>query len=170
MTVSNRGRVVGLGPNDFGPERVTKYNELHYQRQGAGNWRLIDTSTSRVFGSPYRTQEALLSDLDRQYRTRFTNEPEPAKNWTTAMLLQDVQANLTEIANHYEHSAPTVTTWANDLYIRLGESLDKVTVLEIMAVDQFRESDQWEPSSFAANRVYKLMNRLGQDTTGHAGF
>jgi hypothetical protein len=33
-----------------------------------------------------------------------------------------------------------------------------------------RDGEEWMQPNYAANRVYKLLNRLGRDTTGSAGF
>lgn len=165
MAKGNRSTVVGLGPNDHGPERVTQYNELHYQRQGAGNWRLIDTSTGATIGPNYPSEKTLLADLQRQYESRFFAHLPPARDW-----LDVIRDQITEIANHYAKSAPTVCDWANDLYIRINDAPDRVPLTELLAVSGFRENDQWEQANFAANRVYKLLHRLGRDTTGMAGF
>ena len=53
---------------------------------------------------------------------------------------------------------------------RFGEKPDDVRLSEVLAVSGFFQDHQWEQANVAANRVYKLMTRLGQDTTGHAGF
>lgn len=79
-----------------------------------------------------------------------------------------LQTTLTAIVNDYEKTAPTVSDWANDLYVRLTDDVDSIRLVEIMAADDIHAS-KMHPS-YAANKVYKLMNRLGQDTTGHTGF
>lgn len=83
-----------------------------------------------------------------------------------------VLQGLTEICDRYEKTAPTVHEWANGLYIRINEDSDNVRLTEInLAVDLASTSDgTHEPPTVAANRVYKLMSRLGQNTEGHAGF
>lgn len=77
---------------------------------------------------------------------------------------------LTEIAGHYEKTAPTVNAWADELYIRMNEKPERVVLAELMMVERLHDRDGWMYPTVAANAVYHLMNRLGQDTTGHTGF
>ena len=77
---------------------------------------------------------------------------------------------LAEVVMHYEHSAPTVSRWADDLYIRLGEDVSGVRVSEIVTAGKLTINEQWALPNWAANIIYKQMDALGQDTTGHAGF
>lgn len=77
---------------------------------------------------------------------------------------------LEAIVGAYEKSAPTVSEWANDLYIRVNERPEEVRLVEILMVRRIRSGMTWMDPSSAANQVYKLMNRLGQDTRGHFGF
>lgn len=82
------------------------------------------------------------------------------------MDLNDLPRLLTEAVAHYEKTAPTVSEWADGLFMRLNGNADNVRLSEVMAVG-FLAQDGWLPPALAANRVYKLMHRLGQDTTGH---
>lgn len=50
---------------ECGPQRRTRYPELDYQRQGTGNWRIIDTDGNAVVGAQYASEKELLADLDR---------------------------------------------------------------------------------------------------------
>ncbi len=86
-------------------------------------------------------------------------------------LFEMLRESLAKVCEHYERSAPTVAAWANDLYIRMGERPDDVRLSELTTVTAlYSTAEGWMPANFAANTVYKLMSRLGQDTTGHAGF
>ena len=72
---------------------------------------------------------------------------------------------------HYEKSAPPVSDYLNDLYIRIGESPETVTLVELTAVSALVGDDGlWEHPNYAANRFYKLAAATGKDTTGLAGF
>lgn len=79
---------------------------------------------------------------------------------------------------HYETSSPIVSDWADDLYRRLCSPVDLTSIdyREIQCLAQLYDSDGrdpkdgWEQPNYAANRVYKLLSRLGRDTTGMAGF
>ena len=84
--------------------------------------------------------------------------------------LEAIQAFLARVVAHYEKTAPTVSAYADDLYTRLRDDLYSVKLIEVMRVQALLESDVWEHPNLAANRVYKLMSALGQDTTGHAGY
>lgn len=81
-----------------------------------------------------------------------------------------INARLTEIAGRYEKTAPTVSDWANDLYIRIGEKPETVALPELAILARFVEDGTWMHPNYAANAVYHLLNRLVRDTTGQAGF
>jgi hypothetical protein len=77
---------------------------------------------------------------------------------------------LEEAAGHYDKTAPTVEQFVDNLYRRMGEKPETVTLFEIMTVEELRQDGVWEQPNYAANRIYHLMERLGRPTTGHAGF
>jgi hypothetical protein len=53
----------------------------------------------------------------------------------------------------------------------VDEEPEHVSFLEVLALATVMTMDGSPMSpQFAANYVYKIMNKLGQDTTGHAGF
>lgn len=78
-------------------------------------------------------------------------------------------AKLTEACDHYEKTAPVVRDHCDDLYIRINESPDRVTLAELNQVAALW-SDDWMHPNYAANHVYRLRSRFGMDTTGLAGF
>lgn len=84
--------------------------------------------------------------------------------------IEAIQAFLARVVSYYEKTAPTVSAYADDLYIRLSDDLYSVKLIEVMRVQALLEGDIWEHPNLAANRIYSLMNALGQDTTGHAGY
>ncbi len=84
--------------------------------------------------------------------------------------IEAIQAFLTRVVAHYEKTAPTVSRWADDLYTRLNEDSYSVSLVEVMRAQALLEGDVWEHPHYAANRIYKLMTTLGQDTTGHIGY
>lgn len=82
-----------------------------------------------------------------------------------------LQATLEKIVGHYEKTAPTVSDWANDLFIRISDDMDSIRMVEIMMAGRiWNEKEGFMDGSNAANQVFKLMHRMGQDTTGHFGF
>jgi hypothetical protein len=70
----------------------------------------------------------------------------------------------------YRKTAPTVCEWVDGLYVRMQDAPERVSYFELLHLYRLRVEGQWEPANYAANRIYKVMDRLGQDTTGHAGF
>ena len=84
--------------------------------------------------------------------------------------LEAIQAFLARVVGYYEKAAPTVSAFADDLYTRLSDDPYSVRLVEVMQAQMLLEGDVWEYPHYAANRIYKLMTALGQDTTGHAGY
>lgn len=70
----------------------------------------------------------------------------------------------------YEKSAPTVAAYLEALYIRLNKEPKTVVVSELVFLPSLYEEAIWMHPNYAANAVYKLQTRLGQDTAGHFGF
>lgn len=70
----------------------------------------------------------------------------------------------------YEKTAPTVSRYLDDLYVRINSEPDNVRLSELLFVEQLRNRGEWTQPNHAANQTYKLKHRLGMDTTGDAGF
>lgn len=88
-------------------------------------------------------------------------------------LVDDVELDrlLTAVCDRYEKTAPVVWAWADDLYRRLREQPTTVALVEITFLEGLRSADgTWAHPNAAANQVYKLLHRLGRDTTGMLGF
>jgi hypothetical protein len=71
---------------------------------------------------------------------------------------------------YYQRSAPTVSGYLNDLYIRINERPDEVRLSELLFAESLLSDGEWTQPNYAANQVYKLTSRLGMNTTGHAGW
>lgn len=84
--------------------------------------------------------------------------------------LGETYRHVQAVFEQYEKSAPTVSAWADDVYRRMNSDLDSVKISELIMLDRLFRDGEWESPSLAANAVYKLMYRLGQDTSGHAGY
>jgi len=84
--------------------------------------------------------------------------------------LDAISQHLSMVATHYEQSAPIVSHWADTLFMTMQEDLGKVTLREVFTASALLEEGRWERPNVAANRIYKLMERMGHDTTGHPGF
>lgn len=61
---------------------------------------------------------------------------------------------------HYEHSAPALSDYLDDLYIRLDETPGAVSVSEVMQVTRLYE-ETWEHPNYAQNRIYKMLDSVG---------
>ena len=81
-----------------------------------------------------------------------------------------IESFLTEATGHYETSAPTVSTWLDNLYLRVNEDRDNVRLSELQLLMRLKENGVYAQPNYAANIVFHLQTKLGQDTTGHAGF
>lgn len=79
-------------------------------------------------------------------------------------------ATLSAVVFHYERSAPIVARWAEDLYQKVQESPEKVTMRDMVVVLTIVTGDTLTPPAAAANYVYKHLAASGYDTTGLADF
>lgn len=84
--------------------------------------------------------------------------------------VEAIRKYLESVVVQYEKSAPAVSQWADNLYIRLHEDVYNVRIAEILQAQMLHADDCWEHANFAQNRIYKLMDTLGQDTTGMNDF
>lgn len=78
---------------------------------------------------------------------------------------------LEEAVKHYAQSAPRLSTWLDEMYIRLGEEDWKtITLVEIQQIQYLHVDDCWLAAEWAQNNIYRMLNRQGKDTTKIAGF
>lgn len=69
--------------------------------------------------------------------------------------------------HHYQQSAPRLSEWLDEMYIRLGEEAWKtITLEEIQQIQYLYADDCWLNPYNAQNNIYRLLNRIGKDTTG----
>lgn len=87
-----------------------------------------------------------------------------------ALDLDALDQYLTAVVEHYERNAPRVSRWANELYVRVNEAPERVTLAELRGALALCEAGVWEHPNYAQNRIYKMLDRLGQDTTGWLDF
>jgi hypothetical protein len=72
---------------------------------------------------------------------------------------------------HYKYAPGWFTDWLDDLYIRLDEQCNSITLDEIQTLGMLSpDGNSWEPENYAVNRIYKMFDRLGRNTTGIAGY
>ncbi len=82
---------------------------------------------------------------------------------------EELTSFLEEACTWYEKTAPTVSQYVDELYVRLNET-QAVDLREITFIQRLKECNQWLHPNYAANQLYHLMVNLGMDTTGHIGF
>ncbi len=73
---------------------------------------------------------------------------------------------LAMVVEQYEQSAPQVSRWADDLYIRIFHTPETVALIELIAALNLHADGAWAQANYAQNRIYKLLDRLGKDTAG----
>ena len=72
---------------------------------------------------------------------------------------------------HYRTAPGWFTDWLDDLYVRLDENCNTITLDEIQTLGMLCPTgEEWEPESYAVNRIYKMFGRIGRDTTGILGY
>jgi hypothetical protein len=88
--------------------------------------------------------------------------------WNWQACREYIQATI----SHYNYAPKWFIDWLEDLYLRLDEKIETVTIneLEILARFHAEDDDSWEPESYAVNRVYKFFKDTGRDTTGIVGY
>jgi hypothetical protein len=89
---------------------------------------------------------------------------------TTVIDLDGIRRFLSTACAHYEDTAPTVTAHLDDLYLRMEEAPQRVSLAELLGVLPLCEEGAWEHPNHAASRIYHLRDRLGMTTEGQAGF
>ena len=72
---------------------------------------------------------------------------------------------LSEICKQYEKTAPAVSQWADDLYMRLQEEPDTIMLGELMIINHLM-ADGWLSPNHAQNTLYHRLDRLGMSTVG----
>lgn len=90
----------------------------------------------------------------------------------TFLDIEAARGFIQEAMSHYEErKAPAwFTDWLDDLYIRLGENWGIITLDEMLTLQTLQEDGHWLMQYYAVNRVYKMFDRLGRDTSGIIGY
>ena len=82
----------------------------------------------------------------------------------------EILSFLTEACEFYERSAPTVHDYLDGLFRRVENDASNVRLSELYFITDLKCDGEFLQPNYAANAVYKIMQRLGMDTTGHIGF
>jgi hypothetical protein len=71
----------------------------------------------------------------------------------------------------YDQAPAWFENWLNGLYTRLGDNARSVTLDEMLTLSSLEEtSGQFMSEPLAMNTVYKMLDRLGRDTSGIIGY
>ena len=91
---------------------------------------------------------------------------------TTAQVMDFDALNeyLTAVVEQYQQSAPQVSQWADGLYMRVFNAPETVVLTELIAALNLHADGAWAQANYVQIRIYKLLDRLGQDTTGWSNF
>jgi hypothetical protein len=83
-----------------------------------------------------------------------------------------LQAFIQDACIHYEKSSPAVSNYLDNLYIRVSEDTQHVSLFELLRTHQLYdvESEQWMNPNLAQNTVYKTLDILEMNTTGMIDF
>jgi hypothetical protein len=73
-------------------------------------------------------------------------------------------------AKHYEKAPGWLFNWLDEMYIRLGENWGPITLDELATLAKLQDGEYWLAEQYTCNTVYKLLDRLGRDTTGIMGY
>ena len=70
-----------------------------------------------------------------------------------------------EAASHYSKQKPEpapLLDWLDDVYIRLAEKPEELSVRELMQVFRLHECGEWEQQAYAVNRAFKAVRSTGR--------
>ena len=84
-----------------------------------------------------------------------------------AIDIDNIRNELSKICVCYEKSAPAVSQWADDLYMRLQDNPRDILLGELLIINHLHNNNEgFIHPNFAQNTVYHLLNNLRLDTTG----
>lgn len=74
------------------------------------------------------------------------------------------------VAHYGKHAPGWFTDWLDEVYMRLSDGWQSITLDEIITIANPYRDGQWQAEPFAVNNAYKLFDRLGRDTSGIIGY
>lgn len=77
---------------------------------------------------------------------------------------------LTRAVAFYQDSAPVVSDYLNDLYVRLQDDFESISLLEVRTLEMLNDADELANPHYATNLVYKMLQRLNRDVVGVSDF
>ncbi len=84
---------------------------------------------------------------------------------TDALLnIHTIQARVMAGVKQYEHSAPALASWLDNLYIQLGDDWRRVALWQVRLLDQLYAEGQWMQANLAQNTLYHWLDVMGLET------
>lgn len=80
--------------------------------------------------------------------------------------LHELRRKIEDAVEHYEKTAPAVAGWLDELYIRLGEDAEAVTLGELLFADSLHDEAGFLHPNFAQNQLVHYIHRTGGETAG----
>jgi len=65
---------------------------------------------------------------------------------------------------HYEKSAPETAAYLDDLYVRIQEQAEDVSLRELMLVNRLMTESGWMDPHYAQNHITHVLSFLGRPT------
>lgn len=93
--------------------------------------------------------------------------------WRQELLFEQAKMDLflRSAAKQYKDAPAWFMNWLDDVCVRLNDSWRSITLDEVCTLQSlYYQNGQWMPEPLACNTIYKLLDRLGRDTTGILGY
>ncbi len=74
------------------------------------------------------------------------------------------QARVSAGVKQYEHSAPALAAWLDNLYIQLGDDWRRIALWQVRLLDQLHAEGQWMQANLAQNTLYHWLDAMGLET------
>jgi hypothetical protein len=74
---------------------------------------------------------------------------------------EQINEKLTQACIYYEKTAPVVSRWADDLYMRINDNPREVKLGEIIILNQLFGDGGLIPPNYAQNIIYKHLESIG---------
>jgi hypothetical protein len=77
---------------------------------------------------------------------------------------------LTAASAQYAHTAPSLATWLDALFLAVHEDLATVSLADVRFVGRLGEGGVWMPANMAQNALYHHLHRGGKDVSAVPSF
>ena len=74
-----------------------------------------------------------------------------------------VENMIEDACAHYAESAPLLSEYLDELYMRVMDKPESVSLFEIMTVSSLSADGSYKNANYAQNTYYKMLDILGRD-------